>query len=156
VKTSEKPELQYFHIDGVKHILPVDALEAIQNDDAVMIDVREIYEVQLENIQHEKVLYHPMSVFTDRLPFISKDQKIIVICAHGVRSVKIVNLLQYQGYPLVASLDGGFEAWKNARLPFVSVLPDNGCGFHPTENCTLERLIDISVNVPANKNEIDH
>lgn len=151
MKTSEQPKLQYFHIAGVKHILPADAFEAIQNGDTVMIDVREIYEVQLENIQHDKVLNHPMSVIMDRLTYISKDQKIIVICAHGERSVKVANLLQYQGYPEVASLDGGFEAWKNAELPFESVLPVTGCGCHPAENRQPERLI----NNPATSNKID-
>ena len=155
MKTSEQPKLQYFHISGVKHILSADAFEAIQNGDAVMIDVREIFEVQLENIPHDKVLNHPMSVIMDRLPYISKDQKIIVICAHGVRSVKVANLLQYQGYPEVASLDGGFEAWKNAELPFESVLPVTGCGCHSSEPKQPERLINNSVNNPAIINKID-
>jgi len=130
MKTSEQPKLQYFNISGVKHILPADAFEAIQNGDGVMIDVREMFEVQLENIPLDRVLNHPMSVIMDRLPYIVKDQKIIVICAHGVRSVKVANLLQCQGYPEVASLDGGFEAWKNAGLPFESVMPIAGCGCH--------------------------
>ena len=47
MKTTDKPKLQVFHIDGVKHINPIDALEALQNGEAVMIDVREIDEVKL-------------------------------------------------------------------------------------------------------------
>jgi rhodanese-related sulfurtransferase len=155
MKTSEQPKLQYFHIAGVKHILPGNAFEAIQNGNAVMIDVREIYEVQLENIQLDKVLNHPMSVIMDRLPYISKDQKIIVICAHGERSVKVANLLQYQGYPEVASLDGGFEAWKKAGLPYESVLPVNGCGCHSVENKKQDWLINNPVNNPVTNNKID-
>jgi thiosulfate sulfurtransferase len=155
MKTSEQPKLQYFNISGVKHILPADAFEAIQNGDAVMIDVREMYEVHLENIPHDKVLNHPMSVIIDRLAYIAKDQKIIVICAHGERSVKVANLLQYQGYPEVASLDGGFEAWKNAELPFESVLPVTGCGCHSAENRQPERLINNPVNNPTISNKID-
>ena len=155
MKTSEQPKLQYFHITGVKHILPGDAFEAIQNGDAVMIDVREIYEVQLENIQHDKVLNHPMSVIIDRLPFIPKDQKIIVICAHGERSVKVANLLQYQGYPEVASLDGGFETWKKAGLPYESVLPVTGCGCHSAVNSQPDRLINNPENKPVTNNKID-
>lgn len=155
MKTSEQPKLQYFHISGVKHILPADAFEAIQSGDAVMIDVREIYEVQLENIQHDKVLNHPLSVIMDRLTYISKDQKIIVICAHGERSVKVANLLQYQGYPEVASLDGGFEAWKKAGLPYESVLPVTGCGCNSTENSKPPRLINNPENQPVINNKID-
>ena len=155
MKTSEQPKLQYFHISGVKHILSADAFETIQNGDAVLIDVREMFEVQLENIPLDCVLNHPMSVIMDRLPYISKDQKIIVICAHGERSVKVANLLQYQGYPEVASLDGGFEAWKNAGLPVESVLPVTGCGCHSAENGQPERLINNPVNNPTFNNKID-
>lgn len=155
MKTSEQPKLQCFHIAGVKYILPADAFGAIQNGIAVMIDVREIDEVQVENIQHDKVLNHPMSVIMDRLPFISKDQKIIVICAHGERSVKVANLLQFQGYPDVASLDGGFEAWKKAELPFESVLPVTGCGCHSAENKQPDRLINNPENKLVTNNKID-
>jgi len=146
MKTSERPLLQYFHIEGVKHILPADAFEAIQKGDAIMIDVREMFEVQLENIPLEQVLNHPMSVIIDRLPYIAKDQKIIVICAHGERSVKVANLLQYQGYPEVASLEGGFEAWKNAGLPVESVLPLAGCGCHSDSIKQPETFLKIPVS----------
>ena len=155
MNTSEQPKLQYFHIVGVKHILPGDAFDAIKNNEAVLIDVREMFEVQLEYIPLEQVLNHPMSVIMDRLPYIAKDQKIIVICAHGERSVKVANLLQYQGYPKVANLDGGFEAWKNAELPFESVLPVSGCGCHSSENRQPERLINNPVNNPTISNKID-
>jgi rhodanese-related sulfurtransferase len=149
MKTSERPLLQYFHIKGVKHILPADAFEAVQIGDAVIIDVREMFEVQLENIPLEQVLNHPMSVIIDRLPYIAKDQKIIVICAHGERSVKVANLLQYQGYPEVASLEGGFEGWKNAGLPFESVLPVTGCGCHSDSIKQPETILKNPVSNPS-------
>jgi len=155
MKTSEQPKLQYFQIPGVRHILSADAFAAIQNGDAVIIDVREMYEVQLENILHDKVLNHPMSVIIERLPYIAKDQKIIVICAHGERSVKVANLLQFQGYPEVASLDGGFEAWKNAGLPYESVLPFTGCGCHSSEKSIPHRLKNNPVNNLDMNNKID-
>jgi thiosulfate sulfurtransferase len=149
MKTSERPLLQYFHIEGVKHILSADAFEAVQSGDAVIIDVREMFEVQLENIPLEQVLNHPMSVIIDRLPYIAKDQKIIVICAHGERSVKVANLLQYQGYPEVASLEGGFEAWKNAGLPVESVLPVTGCGCHSDSIKQRETILKNPVSNPS-------
>lgn len=149
MKTSESPKLQYFHIAGVKHILPGDAFDAIQNRDAIMIDVREMFEVQLENIPLDQVLNHPMSVIIDRLPYIAKDQKIIVVCAHGERSVKVANLLQYQGYPEVASLEGGLEAWKNAGLPFESVLPVTGCGCHSESIKQPETILKNPVSNPS-------
>jgi len=109
MKTTDKPTLQDFHIDGVKHINPIDALEALQNGEAVMIDVREIDEVKLESVPLDRVLNHPMSVILDRLPYITKDQNIIVACPGGVRSSRVASLLIQNGYENVASLDGGLK-----------------------------------------------
>ena len=125
---SEKPSLQDFHIEGVKHINPSDALEVLKNGEAVMLDVREMNEVQLESVPLDRVINHPMSVIMDRLPYIEKDQNIIVACPGGVRSVKVTNMLNLQGYPNVANLDGGLMLWKAKGLPFDSSISSGGCG----------------------------
>lgn len=128
METTDKPTLQDFHIEGVKHISPSDALEAIKNGEAVMLDVREINEVKLESVPLDRVLNHPLSVIMDRLPYIAKDQNIIVACPGGVRSTKVANLLNMQGYPNVANLDGGLMMWKAKGLPYESNLSFGGCG----------------------------
>lgn len=127
MKTTDKPLIQDFHIEGVKHINPSEALEAIKNGEAVMLDVREINEVKLESVPLDRVINHPMSVIMDRLPYIAKDQNIIVACPGGVRSVKVTNLLLMHGYPSVANLDGGLTMWKAKGLPFESNLLFGGC-----------------------------
>lgn len=131
MKTSERPTLQSFHIEGVKHIIPTDALEAIQKGEAVLIDVRELNEVRLEKIPLDHVLNHPMSVIMDRLPYISKNQHIILICQGGVRSVKVANLLSRQGYLDVANLEGGISLWKAQGLPIESNITAGSCGCTP-------------------------
>lgn len=128
MKITEVPTLQNFHVEGVKHIIPTDALEAIENGEAVMIDVRELNEVKLEKIPFDRVLNHPMSVIMDRLPYITKDQNIIVVCHGGVRSVKVANLLNMQGYPNVANLEGGIMMWRAKGLPIESNISDGGYG----------------------------
>lgn len=128
MKTTDKPTLQDFHIEGVKHINPSVALDALKNGEAVMIDVREINEVKLESVPLDRVLNHPMSVILDRLPYISKDQNIIVACPGGVRSTKVASLLMQHGYGSVASLDGGLMMWKAKGLPYESNLSFGGCG----------------------------
>jgi len=127
MRTTEKPTWQDFHIEGVMHILPMDALQAIEIGEAVMIDVRELNEVRLEKIPLDRVLNHPMSIIMDRLPYISKDQQIILICQGGVRSVKVANLLNRRGYPDVANLEGGISLWKAHGLPIESNIAVGGC-----------------------------
>ncbi|PKP36358.1 MAG: hypothetical protein CVT97_09150 [Bacteroidetes bacterium HGW-Bacteroidetes-14] len=127
MKTTDKPNFQEFHIDGVKHIGPADALECLKNNEAVMIDVREEEELEIDSIPLENVINHPMSVIMDRLAQISRDLNIILMCPGGVRSSKVANLMNIQGYPNVASLDGGFKLWKSMGLPYESILPAGGC-----------------------------
>jgi rhodanese-related sulfurtransferase len=127
MKTTDRPTLQDFHVDGVMHINPLDALEALQNGDAVMIDVREISEVQLESVPLDRVMNHPMSVILERLPYISKDQNIIVACSGGMRSARVVSLLMQYGYENVASLDGGLNTWKAKGLPMTGNTSSGGC-----------------------------
>ncbi len=126
---NDKPQHQEFEIEGVKHISPSDALEAIRKGEAVLIDVREEDEVKLEYIPLDNVLNHPMSVILERLPYIAKDQQIILGCPGGVRSSKVANLLNLQGYPHVANLDGGFTLWKTKGFPMKSNASSaSGCG----------------------------
>ena len=104
--TTDKPTLQEFHIEGVKHIIPSNALEAVKNREAIMIDVREINECMLESILLDEVFYHPMSVIMERLEYIPKDKALIVFCHQGIRSTKVANLLTRQGFDNVVNLDG--------------------------------------------------
>jgi rhodanese-related sulfurtransferase len=128
MQTTETPMLQDFHIEGVRHIVPKEAFDAVEQGTAVLLDVRELNEVKLESIPLDRVVNHPMSVITDRLPYISKDQHIVVICQAGVRSVKVANFLNRNGYPHVANLEGGFTLWKALGLPLESKIAAGGCG----------------------------
>ncbi|MFO7722453.1 MAG: rhodanese-like domain-containing protein [Bacteroidales bacterium] len=129
MNTTQKPLFQEFNIEGVDHISPDDAVEALQENDTVMIDVREVCEVDAERIPIDNILYHPMSVIVDRLQQIEKNQHIIVVCMEGVRSTKVANLLKFQGYKNVANLDGGLIRWKESGLPTIRPgVSDGGCG----------------------------
>ena len=135
--TTDKPTLQDFHVEGVKHITPSNAIELLQKKEAVLIDVREIDEIEFERIDLDKVLYYPMTTIADKLNFIAKDQNIILICPGGTRSSKVANMLNRQGYPNVANLDGGFSSWIKHNLPFESKLMNTGscgCGSVQTES----------------------
>ena len=153
MKTTEKPIFQDFQIEGVKHISVSDAFEAINSGEAVMLDVRELNEVKLESVPLDRVLNHPMSVIMDRLPYIAKDQNIIVTCPGGVRSVKVANMLNLQGYPHVANLDGGLMMWKAKGLPYNSNISSGGCGCNsgaPSKSGFTSLKIDLGENLSRN------
>ena len=123
------PELQEFHIEGIKHIAPADAYQLINSREAVLIDVREPDEIEYEQIPLDTILYYPMSTIVDKLNYISKEQHIMLICPGGIRSTKVANLLNINKYPNVANVDGGFSAWRKQVLPFENkVVMTGGCG----------------------------
>lgn len=127
--TSDKPIYQVFTIEGVKHITPQNALTELQNGTAIMVDVREEPEFKLESIPLNDVFYYPMSAIVEQLQNIPSDKPIIVVCNAGVRSSKVVNLLNTSGFINSANLDGGIIMWKALGLPVESDISSPcGCG----------------------------
>jgi sulfur dioxygenase len=123
--TTDKPIFQEFNLEGVKHITPLNALAEIQNGTSIMIDVREEPEFKHEFIPLNGVLYFPMSAIVEQLQNIPAGKPIIVICNAGVRSSKVVNLLNRNGFVNSANLDGGIIKWKALGLPLETVI--SGC-----------------------------
>ena len=124
--TSKTPVFQEFQIEGVLHITPENALIELQQGKAIMIDVREEKEFKPEFIPLNDVFYYPMSGIVEQMQNIPADKPIIVICKAGVRSSKVVNLLNRNGFPASANLDGGIMMWKALGLP-VECSISSGC-----------------------------
>ncbi len=105
---------------SVPTISPQEVQDRLQSDadGLTVIDVREAD----ENAQG----YVPGAVFIPRT-FLElriedevkdKDRDVVVYCASGTRSLFAAKALADLGYSNVINLDGGFNGWKNAGLPF--------------------------------------
>lgn len=125
--TSKTPVFQEFHIEGVSHITPQNAIAELRNGTAILVDVREEQEFKLEFIPLNDVFYYPMSGIVEQMQNIPTDKPIIVICNAGVRSSKVVNLFNRNGFHESANLDGGIMMWKAQGLPVESDI-SSGCG----------------------------
>jgi molybdopterin/thiamine biosynthesis adenylyltransferase/rhodanese-related sulfurtransferase len=93
----------------------VDALPA---GAAVLIDVREASEWEqghLPGAQHISKSYIEGQI-EGAVP--DRDTPVILYCAAGVRSLFAAQTLTEMGYTDVASMSGGFQAWKSAGLDF--------------------------------------
>ncbi len=119
MKLSEKPTIQDFQLEGVKHISVIDAYDLISKDEVFFIDVREPEEQAKEFFNFQNVFFYPMSSIMDSIHLIPKEIPLIVVCDEGIRSTKIVNVLNRQDYTSVANLDGGIYAWKAKGLPIA-------------------------------------
>lgn len=81
---------------------------------AVLLDVREPWEVALARIQLPGVqaLAMPMHTVPARVAELDRSQPIVCICHHGGRSAQVVAFLQRQGLARVYNLAGGVDAWS--------------------------------------------
>ena len=124
-----QPQHQNFHLEGVQHISPREAFEQLINNKALLIDVRDKEEYEVERIGLANVKHCPMTEIVDRLEDLPKDILLITMDTLGERGTKVANLLNMQQFPRVANLDGGIIRWKEENLPVEDILPDacDGC-----------------------------
>ena len=93
-----------------------------ENDDLVIIDVREMHEINRGTIQG--AIPMPMATIPVRLDEIPKDKEVIFICRSGARSGQVCMFLGQHGYENVINLSGGIIGW--VRSGYQPVLPDQG------------------------------
>lgn len=101
---------------SVQEIDAATAKAMVDNGEAVLLDVREVPEVQQASISGAH--HNAMSTFDfDAIP--NEDgKKVIVFCAHGMRSLQVADYLLRQGTLSEAySMTGGIVAWAQAGLP---------------------------------------
>lgn len=80
-----------------------------QNQDTILIDVREKEELNLGKIENS--IHIPLEEISYNLDSIDKNKKIYIYCKTGKRSeeaVEQLNKLEYDAY----SIEGGYEAYK--------------------------------------------
>ena len=120
MKTSETPKQQTFTLQGIRHIEPMSAADALANENALLVDVREAEELEIIHFDDTVEFVHmPMMALVDRFDELPKDRSLIIVCNDGLRSVKAANLLAYQGYSNIVNLDGGIIQWFRDGLPLV-------------------------------------
>jgi len=98
--------------------IEIDVTEAarlIKQPGTVLLDVREPYELAI--CQIEGSLNIPMRSVPPRLAEIPRDQRILVLCHLGARSMRVTEFLRANGYQSVSNIAGGTEAWAQEVDP---------------------------------------
>jgi rhodanese-related sulfurtransferase len=87
----------------------------------LLLDVREPWEVQTASVTPDEfdLVAIPMNEIPARLAELPQDRPIACLCHHGARSQRVAMFLAQQGYPDVANIAGGIEAWSRERDPAV-------------------------------------
>ncbi len=110
--------------------LPVAAVAAGQARDALLVDVREPDEfaaghlpgaINLPRGVLEFRIHARPAMACDASPALAPaDRPLLLYCLSGGRSALAADSLRQLGFSAVASLAGGYQAWRNAGLPFAT------------------------------------
>jgi rhodanese-related sulfurtransferase len=92
-------------------ISPTEAATLISEGKAKLIDVREPWELATAHVQGS--LDMPMGDVPARAhQELDPDERLVVMCHHGMRSMNVTVWLRNQGYEQAQSLRDGIEAWS--------------------------------------------
>lgn len=81
-----------------------------QNEEIILIDVREAYEHADFNIGGTLI---PMETVFENINLIPKDKPVILYCAKGIRSAIVIQRLEEKyGHTNLLNLTGGMYAWQ--------------------------------------------
>ncbi|MDR1967591.1 MAG: rhodanese-like domain-containing protein [Burkholderiaceae bacterium] len=98
-------------------ITPAEAVQLINREKAVVVDVCEPAEYQAGHVAGAKSI--PLGELQAKLPNAVKNKAmpLVLVCASGVRSGRAVGLAKKLGYANARSLAGGLKSWRDANLP---------------------------------------
>jgi rhodanese-related sulfurtransferase len=112
--------------------LPIeDALKLQGRDDVILVDLRDIRELQREG-RVPGALHCPRGMLEFWIdpespyhkPIFAEDKKFVFFCAGGLRSALAAQTAQRMGMKPVAHIEGGFGAWKRAGGPVEAAEPN--------------------------------
>lgn len=99
-------------------ISPAETAELIRKKETRLIDVREPWEFETARIDGSVLM--PMGDVPARAHLeLDPDERLVVLCHHGQRSLNVTVWLRNQGFEQVQSLRGGIDAWSREVDPSV-------------------------------------
>ena len=113
---------QGLFIAGITHLSGQEVLAAVERG-AVLVDVREDYEILMKTFDVPGVVFLPTSTFKESFEELPRDRPLILADAVGLRSKDAVILLKEKGFVDVANLNGGILEWERDGMP-TKVNPD--------------------------------
>lgn len=106
-----------FSVASVPHEIDVETLEEMSLTDHphAVLDVREPWEVAVAAFGGS--IHIPMRQLPFSLEQLPTDKDLVVICHHGIRSLRVMAWLRQNGFERVTSLRGGVQAWADRIDP---------------------------------------
>jgi rhodanese-related sulfurtransferase len=104
---------------GVTNINSTEAVVLMNRSKPLILDVRDAAEFAAGHIQGAKHI--PMAELATRIKEIEKykDKPVLVHCQKGMRAKGACSILKAQQFSQLNNLQGGLDAWIEAKLPLV-------------------------------------
>lgn len=83
-----------------------------------ILDVREPHELAICRVAGAEFI--PMRQIPAQVPTLARDVHWLVLCHHGVRSLRVTEFLRAQGFANVSNIAGGIEAWAEHVDPTLA------------------------------------
>jgi rhodanese-related sulfurtransferase len=100
-------------------ISAADAAALLKNGAAKLIDVREPWEFATTRIEGSQPM--PMGDVPSRAhQELDPEERLVILCHHGIRSMNVTVWLRNQGFEQAQSLSGGIDAWSVEVDPGVA------------------------------------
>ena len=105
---------------------PADAHDRCQKGNAILIDIRDIRELQRDG-RIEGAFHAPrgmLEFWADpdspyHKEIFATEGELVIFCASSWRSALAAKTLQDMGFRNIRDMEGGFTAWKTASLPIT-------------------------------------
>jgi len=100
-------------------ISATDAAALLKQKGARLIDVREPWEFEAARVEGSLLI--PMGDVPSRAhQELDPEERLVVVCHHGIRSMNVTVWLRNQGFEQAQSLRGGIDAWSAEVDPTVA------------------------------------
>lgn len=103
-------------MNDAKEVCPTSTQKRIKAG-AILVDVRELDEIERLSFDVPELIIMPLSELENRFTELPKDKELILVCQHGVRSLKATYFLMYHGYNNIANMSGGMAKWALRQFP---------------------------------------
>jgi len=104
---------------GVELVKPAEFAQKLNSGEGQLIDVRTPKEYKSGYIKGAVNMHLYDNDFEQRIDTLDKNKPVYVYCKVGGRSAEAVTIMKNKGFWHIIELDGGMDAWNEAKLPIT-------------------------------------
>lgn len=93
----------------IQYKTPIELQHYLKTNNPVLLDVRTQWEFDICHLNNSILM--PVEQVIDALDELDKTKEYVIICHHGIRSLRVAKYLNTQGFNQLINLSGGVDRW---------------------------------------------